>query len=399
MRSRRAGTGSIRTDVRSQGAGTTTGRTAHVLVLAQRDGYANGERPRALMRYLSQRGHVGILLDTRSLSRWAPSPTSPLNRAPSWKPLRAALYVVEGLLWLLGRRPWARRRLSYPLLVAEQALRRRILRAPIHATRADLVIGELPQDSTALLDVTAGATLYDCPTPWADELHDEGRLTERQHTRMRARERRVDDSVDYLSFHWRTYGWYARQHYGIRGDNLRVLDWGCDPVTDRATYAAPMRIVYLGSLSSRFIDLPLLAALSRAYGHIDVYGGPPPDPVLGLNYCGYALPSVLAGYQFGLITCTDDELRREGFSAKHLQYLAAGLPVLVPRWRRNLDLLRGSVPYERASFVATVERFADPVAWQGLADDAYAQAREYEWERTLQPLDSIIAEAVASRVR
>jgi hypothetical protein len=44
---------------------------------------------------------------------------------------------------------------------------------------------------------------------------------------------------------------------------------------------------------------------------------------------------VLLSYQAGLITCTRDELRRDGFSAKHLQYLAHGLPVLAPEWRRH----------------------------------------------------------------
>jgi hypothetical protein len=116
-----------------------------------------------------------------------------------------------------------------------------------------------------------------------------------------------------------------------------------------------------------------------------------------LNHLGYATPSVLAGYQLGLITCTDDELRREGFSAKHLEYLAAGLPVLVPRWRRHLDLLQGSVPYDRASFATAVERLADPDAWQAVADAAYAQAQALAWDRTLEPLDSMVAEAVARR--
>jgi hypothetical protein len=356
-------------------------------------------RPRQIVRHLSRRGIRTVLLDTRSLSRAAADPTSARYRLPSWRPVRAALYVVEVLVWLAGRRPRTRRGLSYGLLVAEQELRRRILRRPIAQVGADLVICEVPQDSTALRDVRSGLTLYDCPTPWADELRDEGRLTVRQHARMRARERAVFDAVDLLTFHWRTYGWYAREHYGIRGDNLRVLDWGCHPAEVRARHQTPVRIVYLGSLSSRFIDLSLLAALTRAYPHIDVYGGPPPDPALGLNYCGWSPPSVLADYQLGLVTCTRDDLRREGFSAKHLDYLAAGLPVLVPRWRRHLDLLRGSVPYDVESFAETVGRFADAAVWQATADEAYAQSRACAWERTLQPLDAMVEAAVAGRGR
>lgn len=368
---------------------------ARVLVLAGVDGFANGVRPIEVVRFLARRGHDAVLMDTGGLSRLSANRASPLHRVPSWRPRRAALYVAEVLVWFVGRRPVMRRRLSYRFYSMEQSLRRRILRRPIAAAAADLVICEVPQDSTALLDVTASSTLFDCPTPWADELYNEGRLTERQHDRMRARERSVFEGVDHLAFHWRTYGWYAREHYGLTGHNLRVLDWGCEPAATRAHHAPNPRVVYLGSLSSRFINLPLLAALSRIYPHIDVYGGPPPDPALGLRYLGPASPSVLAEYQLGIITCTDDALRRDGFSAKHLHYLAAGLPVLVPRWRRHMDLLRGSVPYDEASFAGTIERLSDPATWHAASDEAYAQARDLTWEHTLQPLDAIVAEAAA----
>jgi hypothetical protein len=360
------------------------------VVLAGLDDYANGVRARQVVRYLTGRGHDTVLMDTRALSRLSQHRGSWAYRVPSWRPLRALLYVAEVLVWLVGKRPVLRRRLSYPLYSLEQSLRRRLLRRPIADVRADLVICEVPQDSTALLDVTGAATLYDCPTPWADELYDEGRLTERQHLRMRDDERSLDDAVDHLAFHWRSYGWYAREHYGLRGDNLRVLDWGCEPVEQRAQFAGPPRIVYLGSLSSRFINLPLLAALNRMYAYLDVYGGPEPDPALGLNWLGPASPTILANYQLGIITCTKDALRRDGFSAKHLHYLAAGLPVLVPAWRRHLELLRGSQPYDEASFLNTIERLSDPVRWQAASDEAYAQACELTWERTLQPLDALL---------
>jgi hypothetical protein len=55
------------------------------------------------------------------------------------------------------------------------------------------------------------------------------------------------------------------------------------------------------------------------------------------------------------VTCTKDELRRDGFSAKHLQYLAYGLPVLVPVWRRHLDLMRGSVAYDEGTFCSMID--------------------------------------------
>jgi hypothetical protein len=151
--------------------------------------------------------------------------------------------------------------------------------------------------------------------------------------------------------------------------------------------------VYIGSLSSRFIDLPLLSRLTRLYPHVDVYGGPQPDRRLGLNYRGYASPDVLNSYQFGLVTCTRDELRREGFSAKHLDYLAHGLPVLVPAWRRHLELLRGSVAYNEDSFGSVIAELSNHASWQRVSDEAYAQAQRLTCERTLAPLAAVLEKA------
>jgi hypothetical protein len=197
--------------------------------------------------------------------------------------------------------------------------------------------------------------------------------------------------VDHLAFHWDSYARYAIEHYGINGHNLLTLNFGCTPSPCRARFADPPRIVYLGSLSSRFIDLPLLSRLSRLYPRIDVYGGPPPDPRLGLNYRGYARPEVLQAYQIGLITCTQDELRRDGFSAKHLQYLAHGLPVLVPAWRRHLEELSGSVAYEESTFLAAVTALSDEGEWQRTSDQAYDQARRLAWDETLRPLEALLS--------
>jgi hypothetical protein len=142
----------------------------------------------------------------------------------------------------------------------------------------------------------------------------------------------------------------------------------------------------------------LLSRLTELYPHIDVYGGPPPDPALGLNYMGHALPTVLRQYQLGLVTCTNDELRRNGFSAKHTEYFAHGLPVLVPAWRRNLDLLHGSVPYEEHIFLSVVDSLSNEKEWQRMSDAAYAQAQRLTWEETLRPLEALLMATFSPRL-
>jgi hypothetical protein len=83
-------------------------------------------------------------------------------------------------------------------------------------------------------------------------------------------------------------------------------------------------------------------------------------------------------------------LRREGFSAKHLEYLAYGLPVLVPSWRRNLELLRGSVTYDEDCFASVVQSMSEQATWRRASDQAYAQAERLSWNETLRPLEALL---------
>jgi hypothetical protein len=351
-----------------------------VLIIGRLDGYSNGVKAVEIQRYLRKRGHKVRLFDTSSLPR-----------TPSGAGL--ALRAVN-VAWRFGisRSRITRHNFSYPVLVADYRLRRRILSSVLRLDDFDLVICETPFDAGVLTVPTSARTLLDLPTPWADEIYFEGRLTRRQHRKLRRMEAGVWETVDFLAFWWETYAQYAVEHYGISGRNLLTLNYGCTPATQRAQFRNPPRIAYIGYLQMAAIDLPQLSRLSRIYPHIDVYGGPPPDPALQLNYKGHANPSVLADYQLGLITATEDELRKNGFSAKHPQYLAYGLPVLVPRSRRRLDLLKGSVPYEDHTFLAAVEALTDQGEWTRLSDEAYAQAQRLAWEKTLRPLDGLLRE-------
>jgi hypothetical protein len=364
-----------------------------VLVICQLDRYANGLKPVAIEQFLRKRGHDVRIVDTFYLSRASSSRSSLARKLPSLRPRRACLYATEMASALLTRR-WrlAQRVLSYHFLVADHRLRSAILAASLPLDAFDLVICETPYDAGVLIRApTSATTLYDCPAPWADEVYYAGRLTERQHAKMRRLEMHVFEGVDRLAFHWQSYAWYALERYGLSGRNLFTLDFGCTPATIRAQFVDPPRVVYVGNLSASFNDTLLLARLAALYPHIDVYGGPPPDPGLGLNYLGYA-PSldVLRQYQLGFVTCSKDALRRNGFSSKHLQYLAYGLPVLVPAWRRHLDLLQGSIPYTEQTFRPVIDAYKNEALWQAASDDAYDQARRLDWEETLRPLEDLL---------
>jgi hypothetical protein len=370
--------------VDERGSGAQSGK--RVLVVGQLDRFANGLKPAAIQRFLHARGHDVQLFDTYYLSKAGGAAALGL----------LALHAAFSLVTRGSTR--APRWLFYYLYLADSRLRRSILRSSLALDEFDLVVCESAFDAVVLTIPMSARKLYDCPTPWADELYLEGRLSERQHRKLRRIEADLFESVDHLAFHWETYGPYAVKHYEISGRNLMTLNFGCNPAPMRATFRDRPRLVYLGSLGARAIDLPLLSRLARLYPHIDVYGGPPPDPRLGLRYLGYASPSILADYQLGLITCSKDELRREGFSAKHLDYFAYGLPVLVPAWRRHLDLLEGSVPYDEDTFRSTIDTLSDEREWRRLSDAAYAQAQRLAWDETLRPLEALLDADAFQRV-
>ena len=366
------------------------GRSKHVAILCAIDGFANGQKPVEIERFLRSRGHEVTMVNVISLGRASANRDSWLNKLPHPAPRRFALWLVELASRLFTREwKWGRRHLSYYLARADLRLRRSILRRSLPLDEYDMLVGEHPYVSELMTVPTKARVLYDCMTPWADELYFEDRLTDSQRDRLRRHEAAILDGVDYLSFSWETYAPYAIEHYGITGHNLLQLNWGCTPARQRVRFAKPPRVIMLSSLSSKFINLPLLSRLSALYP-IDVYGGPPPDPELGINYLGWAPPDVVDGYQIGLITCSTDELRREGFSAKNTMYVAHGMPVLIPAWRRHMELLRGCVPYDEGTFLAAIERLSDEREWQRLSDEAYAQAEAIRWERTLQPLDDAL---------
>jgi len=190
----------------------------------------------------------------------------------------------------------------------------------------------------------------------------------------------------------RTYKDFVEK-YIYDGDNLITLDWGCHPKEVRAEYQSPPKVVYMGYLGGYWMNKELLSRLSKRGrpGMIDVYGLPKPEKRFGLNYKGFAEDiDVLNRYQFGLITISKDRLRREGFSAKHLEYLSYGLPVLVPDWREKLELIKGSIPYNEADFLDMMDLYSDEDEWNRMSDMAYGQAQRLDWDITLKELEDIV---------
>jgi hypothetical protein len=353
-----------------------------VLIISYMDGFANSSKPTHIVEFLGHYDCDVTLLNTLSISRRGESGYR--RWLPASKPWGLLLYVLEMADALLQGLPKFRsKRLYYHLLVLRMQVRGRLL-APYVRT-FEHVICESQIDSLVFLgDLGATNTIYDCATPWADELYYGGEISERHYQKFKSLETRVYEDVRHLSFHWECYADYVKKYYKDTG-NIFIFDGGTHKKEKRARYSSTPKIVYLGFLGGYWINLPLLERLSRLC-QIDVYGSPPPPVELGLNYKGYADSSVVADYQFGLITISEDRLRSEGFSAKHVEYLSFGLPVLVPDWRTTTGGMGGTIHYNEQTFVDLVERYSGEAEWERASLEAVQQADEYEWTTVLKPL-------------
>lgn len=363
-----------------------------IVIICKLDGFANSIKPLEIQKYLEKRGHNVILLNTLFIHRLVIQNNILKTRSfPQLSINIILLHIIQILSKLFSYKFNQLFPIYYYLLSWEMTLRAQLLFKLIKTLSPDFLIGESQIDSHIFLKKLKCKTLYDCATPWADELYFGKYLLKKQYYDFLKMELRVYNSVSYLSFHWEAYNHYIKKYY-YRGNNLITLNGGCTVKSENARYASPLRIVYIGYLGGYWIDLKLLSRLTKIYPYIDIYGYPPPDSTFNLNYKGYAKPEVLKNYQFGLITITKDRLRKEGFSAKHLEYLSYGLPVLVPEWRESSFQFKGTIKYNESNFLDIISKYSKKTCWNLIHQECLKQAKEFSWDNVLKPLDSIISE-------
>jgi hypothetical protein len=178
-------------------------------------------------------------------------------------------------------------------------------------------------------------------------------------------------------------------------DRLTDVLLGCDAPTARAAFAENPRIVYAGSYAS-IQDPYLLALLSRG-SRTPIHCFGPKDPNLALlparlDYRGYAASlDVLADYQLGLITVSQDRLRQHSPATKFAYYFSYGLPVLFPTWMKEGHEYAAAVPYDEQSFDTVVrDVLSDEARWRGLSQEALRIAAGRRWEDVLKPLEGLL---------
>jgi hypothetical protein len=370
------------------------------LIICHPDGFANGVKPGKLAEYLRTKGcEVGIY-STTYLSR--AGKTGLAAHLPGPTPKHLALYLVEAVAFVAGllgklQRGTSRTLTRYSVMIKQvMQLRGAILRANLAHHDYDMIICESGCDIAFLAGKRLARTqILDLPSPGAEEIYFGGQISCRGYRKLRGYEAALYAKADHIGFHWPSYTAYVK-NAKYDGPNFIDLSYGVDLPATRASFKTQPHIVFMGLLSSYWINLPLLIRLCKIYPHIDIYGGPRLAE-LGDNYKGYSpTTDVLAGYQFGLITLSDDPLRRNGFSSKQLRYYSYGLPVLSPNWHCDSALDEAALLYDEKNFLHLIHEYSEQQKWTELSTKALKIAQHYDWEKVLRPLDALLPPAWAA---
>ena len=362
-----------------------------IVIICHLDGLSNSVRPKIIKEFLESYGYeIKLLneLDLKFLRAKENFKMMNINRA---KKNSLAEYYQK-----------------YPLIENREAFAETLL-FYLKEDKYDAVICESAWSSYIFNKGIDYLKIYDCPTPESFELETgyefakESRASKEPYTdfylrfspeyiqELKKKELEVYKNADYLCFYWQSYAEYIKRHF-YRGNNIFILNWGCFTKRKRAQWSNHPRILFLGNLEGYWVNKRLLSFLTKITPYdIDCYGKPKPKEFYNLNYKGYlANPDILNQYQFGLITITKDSLRKSGFSAKALEYVSYGLPVLMPRWRENKPKIGGCIYYNESDFISQIRAYLDRNKWKKKSDEAYEYAQRHSWNKQLQPLLDIL---------
>jgi hypothetical protein len=357
-------------------------------IVGRQDKFANGVKPKEFRQALEANGYCVDLVDSTGLGRRGTAGF--LRMLPALGLNESSLYIIEATreaLKILAEvtRLAQIKKLDGLLVELTIGIRGRLLNRKFSPKTYDLIVCESGMDEAMFaFGRIADTQILDLPSPFVDELYYGGHMTPKTHLKLRRRESQHYAAADLLSFHWHTYQSFVQSTF-YDGTNLVGCGYGVRPKALRAHFSDVPRIVFLGGLDGYWINRELLEAVCESYGCIDIWGGPPPRGVLSKYYKGYA-PSldVLASYQAGLVTITDDPLRRASFSSKQLEYASYGLPTLVPEWRNDEVLAGFTVPYNQCNFVERVSALRNEVYWNELSNKALETAASLPWSLAFQ---------------
>ena len=275
----------------------------------------------------------------------------------------------------------------HKLLLRGQITRRYLIRS-----HTKIAIIQHPEDLFAAISPHPYKVIYDSPTIYSQEIILSQKYGSHIQNKITSLENKIFQESDIVSFHWYSFFKLA-QKLNLTISHPLVLNWGCQPPHNLkfAQFSSQPKIIYIGKLNSDWINPKLLLQIQNTSPvAVDIFSYETPS-LPNLKTKGFLSDlNRLNQYQFGLITISNDQLRNNGFSAKYLNYLEQGLPVLCPDWRQDKLLKPATIYYNEKNFNQKIRQYTNPGLWQRKHLAALKLSRKLTWGKNLTPLLKII---------
>lgn len=234
--------------------------------------------------------------------------------------------------------------------------------------------------------------VYDAQTCFVDEIKLENFHSGAEEMRLLAKyEKKVLENADVVTFGWPSIKNFLIKKYNPSFKQVVEANWGCLFREKVSALTEEVKIVFIGNTSNYWTASEELVELVKNSKYkVDIFGKLKNKSIQSLDsYLGYLSQDKIykiSNYQFGLITLSQDKLRKETFSAKHLSYFSFGLPVLCPEWRKDPLLAPGTIYYRPENFDQVVAQYSQPDLWKKKHRAALEIARKSLWSNQLRSL-------------
>jgi len=275
----------------------------------------------------------------------------------------------------------------------ELLYRGKLIKHYLTKNQAKIVISQYPMDLTCSLGKNKFKIIFDIPTIYSEEIKNGYDLSKKIIKKINVIENEIYNKDNYFCFHWYSFMEFAQKINKKPKKNF-VLNWGCYPKKNKNEFDKNPKMIYMGNLNSPWINPKLLEFVQKKSSIlIDVfsYEKPSKENYSLLKFKGFMKKiDKISDYQFGLLTFTNDELRNNGFSAKHLLYLSYGLPVLCPEWRKDKLLKPATIYYNAENFNQQIKKYSQKKYWNQKHLAAIKLAKKLDWNQTLKAILPII---------
>jgi glycosyltransferase involved in cell wall biosynthesis len=220
---------------------------------------------------------------------------------------------------------------------------------------------------------------------------------------------------------------FVRERYGIPGSAITVAPNGATPCESRATFGAPLTVVYAGNFAAYENIMIFVRAAERARGRFRFWligdGKMRNDLIDEINarsldvaYFGRKSPAVTREFllraQVGFIGQTGGPVidvpgytNHVACPTKAFEYAICGLPSVFPpgEWAKVLldaDVGVQTASHEPEAFVDAIASLSDEKTWRRVAGNASRIAHErFTWDEMLKPIAGLYQGLQAERER